>query len=156
MRSRTPRTQAFAVAAVAVLTAGALVAHAADAVPIADRLLAVRHQRECRLTTSGRRSGKPHAVTVWFAVDGDVLYLSTLDDTRDWVKNALAKPTVTMAFDELTVTGRFRDVTGTEIEPRAVAALRAKYWIARVAGWFGRAPARTFVVEDVAVAPAGR
>lgn len=138
----------------AVLAGAALAG--ASAVPVADQLRAVKHERECRITTTGRKSGNPHTVPVWFAVDGEVLFLSTLDDTRDWVRNALATPTVTVAFAELTVTGRFRDVTDDpEVDRRVRDALRAKYWVAWVAGWFGQGPKRTFVIDEIAaVGPA--
>jgi deazaflavin-dependent oxidoreductase (nitroreductase family) len=134
-----------------VLASAVLEGRAADAIPVGDQLLAVKHQGECRITTKGRKSGNPHSVPVWFAVEGDVLYLSTLDDTRDWVKNALANPAVTVAFGDLTVTGRFRDVTDTELDARVRDALRDKYWAAWVAGWFGQGPKRTFVIEDLEV-----
>jgi len=138
--------------AVTILVTGVTLGTAlAEPVRMAERLLAVRHQRECRITTTGRKSGNPHTVPVWFAVDGDTLLLSTLDATRDWVKNALATPTVTMAFDELTVRGRFRDVTGTPEEASVVEALRAKYWVAKAAGWLGKGPERTFVVDQLEV-----
>jgi len=138
---------------VAALAGFALASAAADAIPIRDQLLAVKHARECRITTTGRKSGNPHTVPVWFVADGDVLYLSTLDETRDWVKNALATPTVTVHFDELAVTGQFRDVTGTDLEARVRDALRQKYWMAWMAGWFGQGPKRTFVIEHLTAVP---
>jgi hypothetical protein len=41
------------------------------------RLAAVEGSSTCRITTRGRRSGKPHTVTIWFLVEGTTLYLGT-------------------------------------------------------------------------------
>jgi deazaflavin-dependent oxidoreductase (nitroreductase family) len=138
------------VALVLLATVG-LAATAAE-VPVDELLRTVKHQGECRITTTGRKTGTPHTVTVWFAVADDRVLLSTLDASRDWVRNALANPEVTLEFDELTLTGRLRDVTGTDLDGRARELLRKKYTIARVAGWFGRGPERTFAVEHLAPA----
>lgn len=42
----------------------------------------------CYLTTTGRRSGKPHEIEIWFGIRDDTLYLlSGGGDRADWVKN---------------------------------------------------------------------
>lgn len=151
MSTRTTRRPGIVLAA--ALIALAVPGSAADEPSIAELLLAVKHQRECRITTAGRKSGRPHTVPIWFAVASDALYLSTMDPSRDWVKNALATPTVAVDFGELRLTGRFRDVTGTELDPAVRDALRSKYWIARAAGWFGQGPKATFVIDQLAPAP---
>jgi deazaflavin-dependent oxidoreductase (nitroreductase family) len=144
-------------ALVAAALVGAAVATAtAEPISIRDQLLAVKDERECRITTRGRKTGKPHTVPVWFVADGDVLYLSTLDDTRDWVRNARKTPTVTVDFGQLAVTGQLRDVTDTDLDARVREALRHKYWLARVAGWFGKRPKRTFVIDHLAAVPPAR
>lgn len=49
----------------------------------------------CYVTTTGRRSGRPHTVEIWFALHGGTLYLlSGGGDGSDWVKNIQANPTV--------------------------------------------------------------
>jgi deazaflavin-dependent oxidoreductase (nitroreductase family) len=140
----------------AVLAGTALAGRAAEPIPVSDQLLAVKDERECRLTTTGRKTGNPHTVTVWFVADGDVVYLSTLDPTRDWVRNALAHPTVTLAFTELTMRGQLRDVTeDPALDARIRDALGHKYWLARIAGWFGKGPKHTFVVDQLEALPRG-
>jgi deazaflavin-dependent oxidoreductase (nitroreductase family) len=50
----------------------------------------------CYLTTTGRRSGKPHQIEIWFADAGDgrTLYLLAGGrDGSDWVQNLRADPT---------------------------------------------------------------
>jgi hypothetical protein len=122
---------------------------ASDATLVTERLRAVSHQKECRVTTMGRRSGNPHTVTTWFVVEGDTIYLGTLDVTRDWVRNARAKGQVTIDFGTLAVTGTFADVTDPEVETRVHEALKHKNWLAWLGSWFRRSPERTFRVGDV-------
>jgi hypothetical protein len=44
----------------------------------------------CYLTTTGRVSGRPHQIEIWFAIDGGTLYmLSGGGERSDWVKNLL-------------------------------------------------------------------
>ena len=42
------------------------------------RLAAVKDRSTCRITTRGRRTGRPHTRTIWFVVEDTVLYLATL------------------------------------------------------------------------------
>ena len=49
----------------------------------------------CYVTTTGRRSGTPHTIEIWFALHEGVLYLlSGGGDGSDWVKNLREHPTV--------------------------------------------------------------
>jgi deazaflavin-dependent oxidoreductase (nitroreductase family) len=49
----------------------------------------------CYVTTTGRRSGSPHTVEIWFAFHGSTVYvLSGGREASDWVKNLRAHPTV--------------------------------------------------------------
>jgi hypothetical protein len=116
-----------------------------------DRLRAVSHQKECRVATTGRRTGNPHTVTTWFVVEGDSIYLGTLDAGRDWVRNASAARRVAIDFGTLAVTGTFTDVTDPQVAARVREALERKYWMAWFGGWFGKGPERTFRVGDLQV-----
>ncbi len=61
------------------------------------------------LTTTGRRSGNPHTVEIWFAAVGDTIYLlSGAAGRSDWCRNLLAEPEATfrIARTEYPVTGR--------------------------------------------------
>ena len=54
-----------------------------------------------KISTIGRRTGRKHDVTTWFAVDSDGrLFVATQDTRRDWVKNAMKNPSV-----EVTISG---------------------------------------------------
>ena len=49
----------------------------------------------CYVTTTGRRSARPHTVEIWFAMHEGVVYLlSGGGEASDWVKNLTAHPTV--------------------------------------------------------------
>ena len=39
------------------------------------------------MTHYGRKTGKPHEVTIWFVLDGDRLYIGTANVNRQWVRN---------------------------------------------------------------------
>ncbi|HXJ63093.1 MAG TPA: nitroreductase family deazaflavin-dependent oxidoreductase [Actinomycetota bacterium] len=51
----------------------------------------------CYLTTTGRRTGEPHTIEIWFGMpsDGRALYLlSGGGDRSDWVRNLVGNPKV--------------------------------------------------------------
>jgi deazaflavin-dependent oxidoreductase (nitroreductase family) len=49
----------------------------------------------CYVTTTGRRSGNPHTIEIWFALhDGRVYLLAGDGDRSDWVRNIRQEPRV--------------------------------------------------------------
>jgi deazaflavin-dependent oxidoreductase (nitroreductase family) len=55
----------------------------------------------CYITTTGRRSGTPHTIEIWFALhDGRVYVLSGGGDGSDWVRNLKANPTVALRLGD--------------------------------------------------------
>jgi deazaflavin-dependent oxidoreductase (nitroreductase family) len=55
----------------------------------------------CYLTTIGRRSGKPHEIEMWFARDGDTLYLLAGGGrSSDWVSNLESDHRVKVRVDD--------------------------------------------------------
>ena len=49
----------------------------------------------CYLTTTGRTSGNPHTIEIWFALHGDRVYLlAGGGDQSDWVRNIRREPRV--------------------------------------------------------------
>jgi deazaflavin-dependent oxidoreductase (nitroreductase family) len=59
----------------------------------------------CYLTTTGRVTGRPHEIEIWFAVapSGSTLYLlSGAAGASDWVRNLVATPTVTVRLRAVT------------------------------------------------------
>ena len=68
----------------------------------------------CYLTTTGRVSGRPHTIEIWFALQDRTLYLlSGGEDRSDWVRNLQASPEVTVRIgrrDAPALPGRARVV----------------------------------------------
>ena len=55
----------------------------------------------CYLTTTGRISGDPHRIEIWFALHEGVVYLlSGGGDRSDWVRNILANPGVSLELGQ--------------------------------------------------------
>jgi deazaflavin-dependent oxidoreductase (nitroreductase family) len=51
----------------------------------------------CYVTTTGRRSGNPHTIEIWFAVRDDRVYLlAGGGDQSDWVRNVRREPRVAL------------------------------------------------------------
>ena len=52
-------------------------------------------QRTVDITTTGRQSGRPRRIEIWFYRVDDSIYLSGSPGTRDWVGNLEAEPAFT-------------------------------------------------------------
>lgn len=82
----------------------------------------------CYLTTTGRVSGTPHTIEIWFAHDGQTLYmLSGGGDGADWVKNARRRPEVSVRIRERSFTGHARIVDQAAEDARARRLVVGKY-----------------------------
>jgi deazaflavin-dependent oxidoreductase (nitroreductase family) len=81
------------------------------------------------LTTTGRRTGAPHEIEIWFATDGrDLWMISGGRDRSDWVQNLLVTPeaTVRIAATTFAVTAR-AGIDDPATRRVAAEALHAKY-----------------------------
>jgi deazaflavin-dependent oxidoreductase (nitroreductase family) len=82
----------------------------------------------CYLTTRGRVTGRPHRIEIWFAVDGDTLYLLSGGRERsDWVKNLRTTPPVTVELGREAFAGRARIVEDPDEDERARTLVHDKY-----------------------------
>src|SRR5215469_17766582 len=82
----------------------------------------------CYLTTTGRVSGRPHTIEIWFVLNGHTLYmLSGGMDRSDWVKNALRLPDVTVRIKDRVIAGKARLVKDAGEEALARRLLFEKY-----------------------------
>jgi deazaflavin-dependent oxidoreductase (nitroreductase family) len=82
----------------------------------------------CYLTTTGRVSGRPHTIEIWFALHGHTLYmLSGGRDRSDWVKNALHLPDVTVRIKDTVIKGKARLARDAEEDALARRLLFEKY-----------------------------
>jgi deazaflavin-dependent oxidoreductase (nitroreductase family) len=81
----------------------------------------------CYLTTIGRVTGRPHTIEIWFALDGDTLYMLSDSHSSDWVLNLRRVPDVTVRLGETTFAGRARVVESADEDALARRLVLAKY-----------------------------
>ena len=69
------------------------------------------------VTTTGRVTGAPHEIEIWFAADGATVYLlSGGRDGADWVRNLRRDARVTVRIADRTVAGTARVVSADDPE----------------------------------------
>ena len=82
----------------------------------------------CYLTTRGRVTARPHRIEIWFALEGETLYLLSGGHERsDWVKNLRKTPEVTVELGQEVFAGHARIVADPEEDERARALVHDKY-----------------------------
>ena len=82
----------------------------------------------CYLETIGRATGLPREIEIWFAVDGDTIYLlSGGRDHAHWVRNLRRDPRARVRIRDRWYGGTARELEGGPDEGRAREALAAKY-----------------------------
>lgn len=97
---------------------------------------AVADEGVCYLQTTGRVTGRPRTIEIWFATDGERLFLlSGGRDAAHWVRNLAREPRVRVRVRGRTVDGTARVIEGEPHERRARELLAAKYQ-----GWVPGAP----------------
>ena len=85
-------------------------------------------QHEVTLTTTGRRTGKAHKVTVWIATDGVRVYVRSGGGLeRDWPQNLLARGEGTIHLGAETIRVKPRHVTDPEEARKTSQLARDKY-----------------------------
>ena len=83
----------------------------------------------CYLTTTGRTSGQPREIEIWFGLTGHTVYMlsGSGEDERGpkahWVRNILKQPAVTVRVNEQTYAGVARVVERDTPEDAAARAL---------------------------------
>jgi deazaflavin-dependent oxidoreductase (nitroreductase family) len=82
----------------------------------------------CYLTTTGRVTGRPHEIEIWFGMNGNTIYLlSGGGNKSDWVKNFLKNPSVKVRIGNHTFAGTARIVSTEQEEMMARTLLADKY-----------------------------
>jgi deazaflavin-dependent oxidoreductase (nitroreductase family) len=116
-----------------VTIAGHLAAHAEDSV--------------CHLVTRGRTTGRPRTIEIWFATDGQRLYLLAGGRGRaHWVRNLVADPRVRVRIGGRSLDGRARVIEGEASDPIARRMLAAKYQ-----GWTDGRPLSSWAASSLPV-----
>jgi len=73
---------------------------------------AVAKEKEVRLTTYGRKTGKESTVTIWIVTDGNKVYIRSGQGLkRHWPKNLLARPEGTLQVNGKTFRFKSRHIT---------------------------------------------
>lgn len=83
----------------------------------------------CYLTTTGRITGRPHRIEIWFALREGVIYMLSGEGERsDWVRNLMISPDVVLEIAERKRTSRARVVkAGSDEDALARQLLLDKY-----------------------------
>jgi deazaflavin-dependent oxidoreductase (nitroreductase family) len=101
--------------------------HNSDAEDSSSLISSLRGEEYCYLTTTGRVSGRPHEIEIWFGANDSTLYLLSGSEKSDWVKNLLKDASVTVRIAEHTFRGTARVVKDQEKELQARYLLAEKY-----------------------------
>jgi len=84
----------------------------------------------CYITTTGRRTGRPHTIEIWFAraSAGTIVVLAGGRERADWVRNLIADPAVHVRIGDGDGDARARVVeAGSAEDALARRLLLAKY-----------------------------
>ena len=84
-------------------------------------------EQYCYLTTTGRVTGHPHEIEIWYALEGATLYMLSDSARSDWVKNLRRTPEVTVRIAGETFDGRARIVEDEGEDELARRLLVQKY-----------------------------
>ena len=108
-----------------------------DLAPLADESF-------CYLTTTGRITGRPHEIEIWFSLvpETRTLYmLAGSGDQADWVRNLRRKPAVTVRVSGEELEGEARAVEDAGEDELARRLLVEKYERSpgSLSGWRRRA-----------------
>jgi deazaflavin-dependent oxidoreductase (nitroreductase family) len=97
--------------------------------PASDIDPALPEEDYCYVTTTGRVTGKPHRIEIWFALEGRTLYiLAGGRHSSDWVKNVKKQPDVPVRIGAIAVfEGHVRIVEDPAEDALARRIVFAKY-----------------------------
>lgn len=116
---------------------GLLLAQTGKAVTRAD-FEKVVNESTVELTTTGRKSGKPHTKPVWFVYDQGRLYLQAGKGGKtDWYQNLQKNPEMTLKIGTLTFNGKAKFIEDQKETERIHNLFSTKYIAARLAGMVG-------------------
>jgi deazaflavin-dependent oxidoreductase (nitroreductase family) len=82
----------------------------------------------CHLQTTGRTSGRPRTIEIWFATHGErVYFLAGGRQRAHWVRNLVADPHVRVRIGGVTLAGMARIIEGSDRENLCRRLLATKY-----------------------------
>jgi deazaflavin-dependent oxidoreductase (nitroreductase family) len=94
---------------------------------------------EIKITVTGRKSGRPISIPVWFAVEDHKLYLVPVQgsDTA-WYKNVLHNPAIRIDAGDTEAELKATPVTDAKQVSSVVEKLREKYGAGNVKKYYSR------------------
>src|ERR1043165_5890989 len=92
-------------------------------------------EQYCYLTTTGRLTGKKHAIEVWLTLSGSTLYILNGPARSNWVKNVMHNPRVTIRIRETVFDAVARIVDDAEEAAHAQRMTSAKYGVEAPEEW---------------------
>jgi deazaflavin-dependent oxidoreductase (nitroreductase family) len=98
----------------------------------------VADQSTVELTTTGRKSGKPHTKPIWFVYDQGHLYLQSGKEGKTaWYRNLKKNPQMTLKIGTVTASGKAKFINDPKETERIHDLFSKKYLTARLAGAVG-------------------
>ncbi len=98
---------------------------------LAARLARISHNGTLWLTHYGRKTGKPYEVLIWFMVEGETVYLATLNKDRQWCRNVRVNPRVSLRIGHESFEGEVDELTGPIEKAHVLELVKSKYWYAQ-------------------------
>ena len=105
---------------------------------------ALQTDRTIDITTTGRRSGAPRRVEIWFYKLGARIYITGSPGRRDWYANLLARPEFTFHLkqsEQADIPARARPITHLPERERVLSRILERIGSSeRLDDWVARAP----------------
>lgn len=96
--------------------------------PHTDFRTAVQGSNEIEITVTGRSSDLPISLPIWFAVDGNTLYLIPVKGSEtEWYKNLRKTPSIRLQARGKTLTAHARFLTDQAQLDQVLEKFRDKY-----------------------------
>lgn len=94
---------------------------------------------EVNLTVTGRKSGRPITIPIWFVLENDALYLLPVhgSDTH-WYKNALENPSIRIESRDINVELRAVAIVDSSKVLPVVERFRGKYGASNVKKYYSK------------------
>ena len=100
---------------------------------------ALTSTRELEITVTGRQSGQPISLPVWFVHEGDTLYLLPVKGSdSQWYKNILRNPSMTISAGGTKITANPKPITDPAKVREVVEKFRAKYGATDVQRYYSK------------------
>lgn len=94
---------------------------------------------EIRISVTGRKSGRTITNPVWFALDGDTLYLLPVKGSdTEWYKNVIQNPSIRIEVRSRAEELKVKPVTEANEVAAVVEKFRAKYGAGDVKKYYSK------------------